>query len=70
MVLGEWFVVLGRTVVPSSSRSSGVWLDPEDEGSGHTATQCLVPKDLNLPTSTFGNLGSPLTYFYLPLSYL
>jgi len=66
MVLGEWFVELGRIVVPSSSGSSGVWLDPEDEGTGHTATQCLVPKDQNLLTSTFANLGSPLTYILPP----
>lgn len=54
-------MVFGRIVLPSSSGSRGVWLDPEDEGTSHTMTQCLVPKDLNPPTSTFGNLGSPLT---------
>jgi len=27
MVLRKWFVVFGRIVVPSSSGSSGVWLD-------------------------------------------
>jgi len=66
MVLGEWLVVLGRIVVPSDSGSSGVWLDPEGEGTSHTVTQCLVPKDLNLPTSTIGNLGSPLPYISPP----
>jgi len=58
-VLGEWFVVFGRIVVSSSSVSSGVWLDPEDDGVGHTATQCPITKDLNLPTVTFANLYSP-----------
>jgi hypothetical protein len=53
MVLGQWFVVFGRIVVPSSSVSIGVCLDPEDDGTSHTATQCRIPKDLNLPTSTF-----------------
>jgi len=61
-VLGEWFVVFGRIVVPSSSVSSGVWLDPEDDGVGHTATQCPVTEDLNLPTVTFANLYSPSAY--------
>jgi hypothetical protein len=64
-VLDKWFAVFGRIVVPSSWVSSAVWLDPEDDGTGHTATQCPIPKDLNLPTSTFGNLGSPLAYILL-----
>ena len=54
--------MFGRIVVPSSSLSSGVCLDPEDDGTSHTATQCPIPKDLNLPTSTFGNLDSPSVY--------
>ena len=62
MVLGEWFAVFGRIIVPSSSVSSGVCLDPEDDGTSQTATQCPIPKDLNLPTSTFGNLDSPSVY--------
>jgi hypothetical protein len=49
-------------VVPSSSVSSGVCLDPEDEGASHTATQCPIPKDLNIPTSTFGKLDFPSVY--------
>jgi hypothetical protein len=38
MVLGEWFMVFGRIVVPSASGFSGVWLDPEDEDTSDTAT--------------------------------
>ena len=38
--------------MPSSSVSSGMCLDPADDGTSHTAAQRLVPKDLNLPTST------------------
>jgi hypothetical protein len=44
MVLGKWFAVFGRIVVPSSSVSIGVCLDPDDDGTGHTATQCPIPK--------------------------
>ena len=62
MVLGERFAVFERIILPSSSVSSGVCLDPEDDGTSHTATQCLIPNGFNLPTSTFGNLDSPSAY--------
>jgi hypothetical protein len=70
MVLGEWFAVLGRIVVPSSLGSRVVWLDPEDEGTSHTATQCLIPKGLNLPTNTVGNLDSPFSVHFTVLCYI
>jgi hypothetical protein len=38
MVLGKWFTVFGRFVVPSASGSGGVCLDPEDEDTSHTET--------------------------------
>ena len=42
--------------------SSGVWLDPEDDGIGHTATQCPITNDLNLPTVTVANWYSSSAY--------